>query len=786
MAGQYTKDITKTAVYKQVTGQKKEKFIDQALEGLGMLKRIGNERVNNNLQILQDENIFDVQRTKNELAQLNKFSELENELQDDFGGDIETFSKAKAKALIDQRALINLPVSESDKQKITINHPDVAYGIALEDGAKAWSKNFVELRTKLRENGVPYAAEADKQIAFIDDSYQGIWNKVSKENNYNVMEGMGSLFRGQGLNYSSAQDLKESYNKNIASSKISEITKLNNTFKALYTFDSDLSDKVAKAVKNADIRKDVKTIISPRKKEPITHPKTGVQTIRNFVTTTVSYTQVDTGEPVVKSFKTYFKDDPYSKKLSNITEQALYASLLENTAGSEKFYDLINNEGYLPQYAYQAMKQEDKKSFSQIEADDFKRENFKEIDASYNLYRDDYYFTTDSLGNKQMKRAVTDYEAGNGPRPSYYKSYDEYANQFVPVQTRVNKSNIIGGDVVILDYNLANNSDYREWSDSLEGKNIVNKAKDAIISDEAFLQELKTDFQNNDFSRVDKAGNYFPKRGNAPAVSIDNLREMGLSDIFDTSQSLGFNIKEDRVVMKNYGKTVSIEDDIDTSNLEDSDKSWATNLLRAFNDIPYAGALTELALGDEIDAVDALWLIPGLGWIGGAGKIVLSGAAKFGAKKILASKKGSEMLSKITAQYNKTKQVQKTTTRVAKSGPNKGELITVKVKGKFNTVPAGKFFGFNSKAQYDSWYKGLSAVEKAMANSISKRGGAIDMVKFTKSLGKMKGAEFVARIPGANNQIIRYANTGKTIPITGALTARQYAFSDDAPEEDGE
>ena len=50
-------------------------------------------------------------------------------------------------------------------------------------------------------------------------------------------------------------------------------------------------------------------------------------------------------------------------------------------------------------------------------------------------------------------------------------------------------------------------------------------------------------------------------------------------------------------------------------------------------------------------------------------------------------------------------------------------------------VPAGTILWFsNSKAQYDSWYKGLSAVEKAMANSISKRGRAIEYDKFIRKL----------------------------------------------------
>ena len=81
MASQYTKDITQSKVYKQATGQGDKKLVDEVLEGLGMLKKLGNEKVTNNMKLLEDQEIFNIQITKNNLANLNKFEEYEKDIQ---------------------------------------------------------------------------------------------------------------------------------------------------------------------------------------------------------------------------------------------------------------------------------------------------------------------------------------------------------------------------------------------------------------------------------------------------------------------------------------------------------------------------------------------------------------------------------------------------------------------------------------------------------------------------------------------------------------------------------
>jgi len=169
MTSQYTKDITKSKVYRQATGQD-TKLIDEVFDSLGVVKKFGKSNIADNISRLQEEKVFDAQNKKNQLMQLNKFSELETDLQDNYGGDIEAFSKAKAKELLDQRALLNLPVADTEKQKLTVSYPDEAYGPTLTDASNAYKKNFISLRERLNEAGIPYSEDAAKQGSFIDDS----------------------------------------------------------------------------------------------------------------------------------------------------------------------------------------------------------------------------------------------------------------------------------------------------------------------------------------------------------------------------------------------------------------------------------------------------------------------------------------------------------------------------------------------------------------------------------------------------------------------------------------
>jgi len=720
MASQYTKDITKSKVYRQATGQD-TKLIDEVIEGLGVVKKFGQSKVADNIARLQEEKVFDAQNKKNQLMQLNKFSELETDLQDNYGGDLEAFSKAKAKELLDQRALINFPVGDTEKSKLNITHPDEAYGQTLLDASRVYKENFKGLREKLNEAGIPYTADAEKQGAFIDEAYQNIFNNVSRDNNFNVLKGMGSLFIGQGLNYASAEDLKKSYNENISKSKLSDIEDLNNQFKAIYHFDSNLADRISKVVEKADVRKDVKTTFGERKQRTIIDNK-GQERIQNYVIMRTEYIDKE-GNPQINVVEKDLGKDPFKAKLSDVPTEMLYAGFLKNIEVNGRNaldeYQALLSDGYTPRYAYEALDPEFKKSYSEIEFDNFYKSNQETILDAYQKYQEDYYMTPSPTGGFVMKQDVSNYFAGKGPKPNYvYANARDFAASLIDVKTAINKENIIGGTVAVLDYGLSSGADWQEYMNSFQGRKDILGLKDGVVPNEAFIEELKDEFRRGDKTRVDNFGNYFPTTSRT-ALTPQQLQEMGLGSSFTDTQQLGYNVNRDTVVMRNFAGTPPPTEG-DGTTLEKM--TFGTLAKDVFE-----GA-KNFAIGEELSWDDALWLIPGGGIVFNLGRRALVGGFKSLAPKILKNNKTQKVIA---------------------------DLLKIKNKGKGKP----EFFGFNSKGQFDNWFNGLNALQKSLVNSMRTVSNAaktkgqvkfrdtVDIKQFSREFGNLKGSELVFQTP---------------------------------------
>ena len=714
MASQYTKDITKSKVYKQATGQDK-KLVDEVIEGLGLFKRLGNEKITANMKTLQDQEIFNIQRTKSNLMNLNKFGEYEKDLQDNYNGDIDLYAKAQAKKIIDQKALLKFPVSDTDKAKLTVNHPDAAYGETLDKAAADFKGRYLALREGLNDKGIPFKGSVDEANTFIDTAYQGVFDTTSKENNYRVMDGVKSLFTGQGLNYSSAKDLKSSYDKNIATSNISSIKDLNDSFKALYNFDSKIADEMALAVKNADVRKDITEGALEKKDREITDPKTGQKYKEFWAEKDITYTD-KYGKLQIETIKTAARRED-NIQLANVSEIELFSKLIIDTQDSQEAFQGLLSEGYTARYAYEALDKKFKVGISNASAEQFRRENAIKLQEGWNAYQTDMWYVKDSLGIERMRTDISNYINGvkkqdgslySRPRDLQFASFAEYQESIAPIKAYINKENMRGPDVAEVDFNLTNSSTWKEYYDSVDGQSDLKDLKDVVISDDQFLNELKTEFNSGDFTRVDANGNYFPV-GINNVLPVSNFVKMGLSNVYEKPQAVGFNVNNDKLVFKNSQRLPE-----ETPPPPPEEKTW----LQSINDIPYIGRVTEFALGEELDIIDATWLIPGYGLVKVAGKLVAKGATAAAAKIVLGNPKTKKMITKLLDQRKK-----------------------------------GKLYGFNNKKAYDSWFSNLSSIEQAIVQATSKNGKAMEYGKFISNFAQIKGAQLAGYVPSMGTTV---------------------------------
>ena len=82
---------SESEVFKRVT--KQEKPIDELIDTVKELKSFGQSAIDTNIQTLQDENVFDIQKTKSYLQNLDEFSKLEDNINNNFGGNVQLWAE---------------------------------------------------------------------------------------------------------------------------------------------------------------------------------------------------------------------------------------------------------------------------------------------------------------------------------------------------------------------------------------------------------------------------------------------------------------------------------------------------------------------------------------------------------------------------------------------------------------------------------------------------------------------------------------------------------------------
>ena len=299
----------------------------------------------------------------------------------------------------------------------------------------------------------------------------------------------------------------------------------------------------------------------------------------------------------------------------------------------------------------------------------------------------------------------------------------------------------------------------------------MKEYKDGIIPNETFLEDLKTDYQRGDRSRVDSLGNFFPKRENAKFFGPQQLERMGLINILDGTQAIGYNVLEDKLVIKSYQPIRTEEPEVEV----EEEPTTIGDTAKAVFDFA-----KDFVIGEELSLDDALWLVPGAGIAVNLGRrVITTGFTKI-APRILKSKDTQKAISELNKIKNKTIQVRKTTKRKAKSGPNKGEMIEVPVKGQgsknFKTVPSGnpQYFNFKTKGQFDTWFEGLDPLKKALVKSMKtvdnkgvvSYGKNVDIKSFSKELGNIKGSKVQLKMPGGG--LTYTVGTGGAVVKSGA------------------
>ena len=197
MASPYTKDITKSSAFKQVTGQDQDKF-DQFLQGAVQVKKAYNNQVSNNIDALREDKVLEIQKKKLLLKGLNGVSTIQKDIEQNFNNNVDAWARNYAQKELKNEALSKYGIEETTANQVDLVHPDAAYGDWINKRAQGIADNYNNLVNELDSVGLPYR-DIEEGKTFIDNAYQAAFNGLERDNRFNILNSVGSLFRGHGL-----------------------------------------------------------------------------------------------------------------------------------------------------------------------------------------------------------------------------------------------------------------------------------------------------------------------------------------------------------------------------------------------------------------------------------------------------------------------------------------------------------------------------------------------------------------------------------------------------------
>ena len=182
----YTQSVTESEVFKRVT--KQEKPIDELIDTVKELKSFGQSAIDTNIQTLQDENVFDIQKTKSYLQNLNEFSKLEDNINNNFGGNIELWAQDYVAKEYEKKVFSEFGLQDIANNKIDIQ-PSEAFGEIGKERVKELVNNYNNVKNSIDELGIDFSGGVDATNAFVDEQYQTAINNLTNQNQFKVFKG---------------------------------------------------------------------------------------------------------------------------------------------------------------------------------------------------------------------------------------------------------------------------------------------------------------------------------------------------------------------------------------------------------------------------------------------------------------------------------------------------------------------------------------------------------------------------------------------------------------------
>ena len=528
----YTQSVTESEVFKRVT--KQEKPIDELIDTVKELKSFGQSAIDTNIQTLQDENVFEIQKTKSYLQNLDEFSKLEDNINNNFGGNVQLWAEDYVAKEYENKVYSEFGIQDILDNKIDIQ-PSEAFGEIGKERVKEIVNNFNNVKNSIDELGIDFSGGVDATNAFVDKQYQTAINNLTNQNQFKVFKGLGSLFRGQGFNYTSAQDLKKQFDDNIAKTNLSLVSEINDKFKLLYAISPSIAKEYSNAVKDADVKENIEVTRTEIKSGERLN-ENGEKETYDFFSIITRYTDKN-GETQVKTEGPFEFNEQTPPEIYDMNTHTL--NLEKYTEAGRKKYNALQRDGATPNEADRQIPLEMRKSPDELRLEEFMEKHFHSIYAAYS----DTYYATNTLGETVQKNPDEE-----------LPSIRQFAASILGVTVASVNSSNISGNILTVDSNM--NAQTKEYLTTEEGEKDIIQIQNKLLP-ENIRDNVIADYKNGVVSNeYDSNGIYF---GNIPqAVNLTDKKDLekyGLT----TPVVVGVDLNTLKPVFKPYGKNISEE-----------------------------------------------------------------------------------------------------------------------------------------------------------------------------------------------------------------------------------
>ena len=555
-------DIYKTnPILRRATGQDKTNF-DKFLEVAGTVKssveNIFNNRIADNIQRLEEEKEFDKINAKAQLAHLSQFGNIQKDIETKYKNDVNAWARDYAREEVDDDFIRKqgMNMSPEDLNNV-VKQPTAAYGDYLKNREEELVNAYNAILGDLDSLGVPYR-DLDASKKFIDESYENIFNNMEDDNRFNLIGGIGSFLRGNGFNTTDYNELAKQYENNAFQAKLSDIEDVNNRFKALYAMSPALAAQFEKTVESIDYK-----VMGETKLITEDLPE-GAGTLVTYIQ---NYTDNKGTPQIVQKQEVItnpIEQELFNQKGKTFEAQKSYMEFL-TAEGQKIFSNNLKDTTQTLHDAFLNVPDEHRMSYDEVIAKGIYENNLGVIVANLDDIMEQKFYQKNAMGQSVPTPALQAYIEGTGAKPAgYYDTPYEFAKSFIPNLNIQDFNRIVYPDTETTTTQPYSNSYQVEMETAADNDivMVVDEVKQALFNgDDAKISDYQSSFEGgSSLKGVDKEGNYFgdgastfsgtPEQVIAalPQLSDTILNNSALAQ--SKIVSVGYNIKDDRIVLK--------------------------------------------------------------------------------------------------------------------------------------------------------------------------------------------------------------------------------------------